>query len=282
MALSIDVSARPFVITTNASSFQAHTLVLATGADSRWLGVPGEEDLKGGGVSSCATCDGFLYSGKPVVVVGGGDTAMEDALVLARTSPSVALVHRRDTFRASKVLQQARDGRALTHSRTHWRTPSLSLTKALARSLTHAPPHRSSGGPRALEDHSALEHDCRRVQGERGRCAHRRRRRGTPPPPPPPSRAHARFWRRVRTPSGPASRSACACATQSTTDASDTREIPAEAAFVAIGHIPNTDLVKGQVTAEMPPRLRARSRQGGARDRIVRRGVISAHLGRWR
>ena len=80
----------------------------------------------------------------------------------------------------------------------------------------------------------------------------------------------------MRTPSGPASRSACARATQSTTDASDTREIPAEAAFVAIGHIPNTDLVKGQVTAEMPPRLRARSRQGGARDRIVRRGVISA------
>ncbi len=275
MALSIDVSARPFVITTNASSFQAHTLVLATGADSRWLGVPGEEDLKGGGVSSCATCDGFLYSGKPVVVVGGGDTAMEDALVLARTSPSVALVHRRDTFRASKVLQQARDGRALTHSRTHWLTPSLSLTTSLARSLIHAPPHRP-GGPRAPEDHSALEQDRRRVQGERGRRAHQRRRPGSPPPPLPPSRAPAQFGRRVRTPSGPASRSACARATQSTTDASDTREIPAEAAFVAIGHIPNTDLVKGQVTAEMPPRLRAKSRRGGARDRMARRDAISA------
>lgn len=106
-AFSVDLSKRPFVIVTNGSVLLAHSIVVATGADSRWLGVPGEEDLKGGGVSSCATCDGFLYSGKPVVVIGGGDTAMEEALVLARTSSSVVLIHRRDTFRASKVLQQA-------------------------------------------------------------------------------------------------------------------------------------------------------------------------------
>ena len=67
-ALSVDLSSRPFKIVTNASTIYAHSLVVATGADSRWLGVPGEEDLKGGGVSSCATCDGFLF-GKPVVVV---------------------------------------------------------------------------------------------------------------------------------------------------------------------------------------------------------------------
>merc|ERR1712196_247447 len=84
----------------------ARSLIVATGADSRWLGVPGEYEFRGKGISSCATCDGFLYRGRDVLVVGGGDTAMEDALVLARTSSSVTVIHRRDSFRASKILQE--------------------------------------------------------------------------------------------------------------------------------------------------------------------------------
>lgn len=87
--------------------------MVATGADSRWLGVPGEWQFRGGGVSSCATCDGYLFSDKPVVVIGGGDTAMEDALVLARTSSAVTVIHRRASFRASKVLAE----RVLNHGK---------------------------------------------------------------------------------------------------------------------------------------------------------------------
>eukprot|EP00940_MAST-03C_sp_MAST-3C-sp2_P002309 g2309.t1 len=102
----IDLSVRPFRLSTNTTQFETHALVLATGANSRWLGVPGENDYRGGGVSTCATCDGFLYRDEDVLVVGGGDTAMEDALVLARTSKSVVVIHRRDEFRASRVLAQ--------------------------------------------------------------------------------------------------------------------------------------------------------------------------------
>ena len=82
----------PFRLTLNKTGeITAHAVILATGADSRWLGVPGEHTYRGGGVSSCATCDGFLFRGKRVAVIGGGDSAMEDALVLARTSEQEAL-----------------------------------------------------------------------------------------------------------------------------------------------------------------------------------------------
>ena len=94
-------------------SIQAHAIIVATGADSRWLDVPGEHEFRGGGVSSCATCDGFLYLDRHVLVIGGGDTAMEDALVLARTSSKVTIIHRRDEFRASNVLAR----RVLQHEK---------------------------------------------------------------------------------------------------------------------------------------------------------------------
>ena len=98
----------------------AHSVIVATGADSRWLGVPGEHEYRGNGVSSCATCDGFLYRDLHVLVVGGGDTAMEDALVLARTSSKVTVVHRRGSFRASHMLAS----RVLNHPKIEvkWNT----------------------------------------------------------------------------------------------------------------------------------------------------------------
>ncbi len=112
IVVAVDASQRPFKVQTNATgTIETHTIIVATGAESNWLGIPGEWELRGGGVSSCATCDGFLYSNRHVVVVGGGDAAMEDALVLARTSQSVTVVHRRDRFRASKVLAD----RVLSH-----------------------------------------------------------------------------------------------------------------------------------------------------------------------
>merc|ERR1719387_2052408 len=101
---NIDLSQRPFRVETPEANISAHSLIVATGADSRWLGVDGESTYRGGGVSSCATCDGFLFRDMDVAVVGGGDTAMEDALVLARTSKSVTVVHRRDAFWASRAL----------------------------------------------------------------------------------------------------------------------------------------------------------------------------------
>lgn len=107
LVVGIDASSRPLKVLTNSTgAIETHAIIIATGADSKWLGVEGEYEMRGGGVSSCATCDGFLYSKKHVVVVGGGDAAMEDALVLARTSEKVTLVHRRDTFRASKILAE--------------------------------------------------------------------------------------------------------------------------------------------------------------------------------
>merc|ERR1711865_792651 len=106
LIISADLSKKPIELKLNSTEgvLRTHALIIATGADSRWLGVPGEHDFRGGGVSSCATCDGFLFRDQDVVVIGGGDTAMEDALVLARTSSTVTVIHRRDTFRASHVL----------------------------------------------------------------------------------------------------------------------------------------------------------------------------------
>lgn len=101
-----DLSSSPFKITVDGKIYKGKAAIIATGADNVWLEVPGEKELRGKGVSTCATCDAFFFRGKNIVVVGGGDSAMEEALVLANVANSVTIIHRRDQFRASAAMQK--------------------------------------------------------------------------------------------------------------------------------------------------------------------------------
>lgn len=107
---SADFSKQPFLIKTDKAEYKAKTVIIATGADANWLNLPSEQKLRGKGVSACATCDGFFFKGKDLVVAGGGDSAMEEATFLTRFAASVTIVHRRPEFRASKImLKRAQD-----------------------------------------------------------------------------------------------------------------------------------------------------------------------------
>ena len=117
----VEVDAHPIRLHTSTGEVHTRTLIVASGASARWLGLPSEQELIGHGVSSCATCDGFFFRDKEIAVVGGGDSAMEEAIFLSRLASKVILLHRRDAFRASKIMLE----RAMAHPKIQFRSNTV-------------------------------------------------------------------------------------------------------------------------------------------------------------
>lgn len=218
MVTKADLSERPFKITTDDGKFfEAETVIIATGATAKYLGLESEDKFKGAGVSACATCDGFFYKGKPVAVVGGGDTAAEEALYLANIASKVYLIVRRDEMRASKIMQD----RVIKH-------PNIEV----------------------LWNHVTEEI----VGTETGLMK---------------SMTHARL-KNVKT--------------------GEAKEIQVDGFFVAIGHKPNTDLFKGQITLDDEGYIKTKADStatnvegvfacGDVQDKIYRQAITAAGSG---
>jgi thioredoxin reductase (NADPH) len=211
-ATAVDLSKRPFTVETEQGKFTCDALILATGARANWLGLESETRLINRGVSACATCDGALYRGKEVAVVGGGDTAMEEALFLTRFGNKIKIIHRRDELRASKIMQE----RALSHEKIE-----------------------------ILWNHVVVE-----VLGEEG--------------------VDGLKVKNVKT--------------------DEVSEIAVGALFVAIGHTPNTEIVKGQLELDEKDYIRVQGWNthtsvegvfacGDVMDRVYRQAITAAGTG---
>ncbi len=174
---AVDLSKRPFQVSLGKTHYCAQTLIVATGASAKWLDLGVDKKLSGRGVSTCATCDGFFFKGKPVAVIGGGDTAMEEAIYLSKLATQVTVIHRRDTLRASKVMQDK--AMSMPNISFIWNTEVIDIkdvdkgevTVAGAAEHQHRPAQRAGRRRRLHRHRPHAQH--RAVQGPAGHARQR-------------------------------------------------------------------------------------------------------------